>query len=752
MKHLPAVFLLPILLVACQDGTFIVSGDQACDEDRDCDDSIACTGDRCIPTVNGLMKCVNTPDDAVCPAGQICMVESLLGSGCRSTAALACAGRAREDECEPADACAIAKGRCLSGVCEYDRVQCADRPCMTSDGCDADSGICSYTISADGEACDADGDRCTADTCAGGRCVPGVDTCECSDSRPCVQPSNLCLGIPECIDGMCVSTPVDCSPFNTDCLMNYCVPSTGLCRSLAINEGGSCADALACTGPGNCDNGACVAGPLECQEKPCNSVSCIEPDGCRWKPVDGACDDQDQCNGSDSCVKGACVPTGARVVCDDLNPCTSDSCVPATGQCRFVPIDDCCGNSILENDEQCDGLNQPASGCDSCHFSVVSLDFKGVAPEFAWSDDLSAGLVTWEVVDSQGGRGVALRSLSDVGRFGETLPVPAGTVSGRSMSPVVAGTPDGFVLGALASDSPRFWLMDGSGRPKIAASVRNPFNHGEATGYLVLAYSRLRSVAAWAVTVPSGSRQLLFADVAVGPGQLLVSSSAVVTDSGPGGEIIPGDACAVDDGVVVTFSVRTENGLASVISQKAAYFRAGSFAPTVFDLAESEWDQAWPAKCARAVDGGFLAIYTRLERSPQTRIVVEGAFVDTVDGPGIPFEIESIVDDSGTHVMPFSSDLAVTPSGLFLYLCPLVSPSLSSPETMSPALIEISPTGKVLAGPVGIEGPSLEFAGGLAIGVVADSAVSAFWVETSQISSVYTGGQVAGRLYPADGW
>ncbi len=740
-----------LLLVGCAQGPENVPTNSECDRDRDCDDSIACTADRCVQTVNGFLRCDNTPDHDLCPAGRLCMADSLLGPGCQDPVRLACADRGDGESCVPADACAVGEGICAGGACGYERVQCPEKPCMATEGCDAVSGVCRYTIQPDNVACDMDGDRCTDDRCLGGRCVQGPDHCECSESRPCVQPDNLCLGQASCRDGVCVSTPVDCTPFNTGCLINYCLPATGLCEPIVVNEGGVCSDELACTGPGVCKSGACVAAPLTCPDKACNSVACVEPGGCRYAPAPGECDDGNMCNGPDACEDGDCMPVGAGISCDDRNACTSDECLPASGLCRHLPIAGCCGNSVLEAGEQCDGLDLPGTGCSGCEFTVVSLDFAGAGPRFAWSDELDAGMVTWEVVDGSGGHGVALRPLSALGAFGQTLPLPAGTVNGRSMSPVVAATADGFILGALAADGPAFWLLDPGARPRIRTSPRNSGDPGTPTGRMVMAHSALRSIAAWVVAMSDGSQRILYSDIAVGPDQLLVSGAATLFETNGSGEIIPGDACPVADGVVVTFAVRSEDLSASVVTQKAAYFQGDNSASIVFDLAVSEWDQSYPTACAATPDG-FLAVYTRREKQPVMRIAVEGVLVDPADGPGLPFELESIAGNDGPHVMPFASDLFENGTGSYLYLCPLVEPDISAPETVSPAIIAISAQGKVLSGPEPLEGPALDFAGGLAGGMAAGGTLSVFWVETADISSMYDGGQVAGRLYAETGF
>jgi len=48
---------------------------------------------------------------------------------------------------------------------------------------------------------------------------------------------------------------------------------------------------------------------------------------------------------------------------------------------------------------------------------------------------------------------------------------------------------------------------------------------------------------------------------------------------------------------------------------------------------------------------------------------------------------------------------------------------------------------------VPLSGPSSSFAGKFAASTVAGSDLSVFWVETSDLSMIYTAGQVGGRLF-----
>lgn len=751
-RHLLVGIIMIICAVACSEASNGPVPGSTCGKDRDCDDSIACTLDRCVLTVDGMKRCDNVPDDSVCPIGQMCMIESVLGTGCQDPDRLVCAGRPDGSACTSTSACATDKGECSGGVCVYPTKECPERPCMESRGCDIHTGICGYSISANDTLCDADGDRCTSDVCRGGICVEGPDECECSNERPCSQPTNLCLGVAACDNGRCVSTPIDCISKNSDCMQYFCVPSTGLCASVAVNEGGACDDGRACTATGTCGSGACIAEPLVCPVRSCNDVICVEPDGCVYSPIAGQCDDHDMCNGPDACDAGSCRPTGSPIVCNDGNECTIDSCVPATGRCEFTSVLHCCGNGFLEDGEQCDGQGLPGSGCTGCMFDVASLDYTGTSPSWAWSDKTASGLVAWEMIDNEGGRGIAVRPMSGLGVLGDTVPVPAGTLKGRTMSPVVTAAADGFILGALAQDGPSFWLLGIDGRPRIKAVVRNPWNQGVPAGRLVTAISPMRGVAAWSVRTADGRSQLLFADIASGPGQILASGSQVLFTSDIGGTVVPGDACPIFGGVVVLFTVQAEPGGNSVIQQKAAILQAGSSTAVIHELASSVWDQPLAARCSATQDGKAMAVFPVIVTTPEKELVIQSSIIDPVVGPGPVFRVIGAADMQEGTLFPFQSDLVAVPDGGYAYVTTLVSPSLQSPSGIVPVIIPIEPDGTSGAGPSQLPGPDMAFIGAISAGQAGQSAFSFFWVQTGDLSSVNEKGEVAGRLYPGLTW
>ncbi len=622
---------------------------------------------------------------------------------------------------------------------------------MASAGCDAATGTCRYQLSPEAAVCDLDDDRCTQDTCHGGICVAGSDTCECSLERTCIQPRNLCLGAAVCRDGTCASTPVDCTTEDTECIRHYCNPSNGLCDSTAVNEGGPCTDGRACSGPGTCSNGACITEPRQCPAKPCQLAVCEEPSGCRYEPADLPCDDGNKCNGPDHCNAGECTATGPAVSCDDGNHCTTDLCAPATAVCTHDFVAMCCGNTVLESGEQCDATGLPGSGCDDCQFDTVSLDFQGAVPSFAWSAGAMRGAVAWEIVDYDDGRGVALRPLSALGEFASPVPIPAGTVKGRSMSPVLAALPDGFVLGALTSLAPEFWLLDALAQPKIRAAVRNPWDGGTPAGKLVLASSPLRTIAAWVVKDQALGPRLLYADLAVGNGQLLVSSSSVLASWDKNTTVIPGDACAQDDGVLVTFAVLADTGHESVVTHKVAFFQAGAAVPKIFDLTSLEWDIVFPAVCATGSDGRVMVVYPKVDKSSGGSLVIESVFIDTDQVPGLPQTVYSSSVSDVDVVFPFISDVDSNPDGGFSYLCPVFSGGMDSPESIKPLILNISAEGVVQGRPIAVEGPTSRYVLGLAVGNVAGLALSVFWVENSDMGNQDLKGRVAGRLYPLTG-
>lgn len=295
--------------------------------------------------------------------------------------------------CSLGDACF--KGQCLSSS----EVNCTDGNPCTLDSCLPDSGC---VFAANSYPCDDD-NLCTAwDKCHDGMCqgLPIV----CDDDNPCTKgqcdpedgkcffektsgacnDQNPCTQLDQCVDGVCIGAPRDCSD-DFGCTEDVCDPVlgclhiqlTGGCNdgnkctvddeckgvycsgvSLNCNDGDPCTDDEcqpaqgcvhapnvapcndnnACTYADMCKDGECVGLPVSCETgNPCTEEYCHEVAGCIIVPLDMACTDFNPCTVGDWCFNGSCFP-GEAVICWDENECTLDYCDPDSGECKFSPL------------------------------------------------------------------------------------------------------------------------------------------------------------------------------------------------------------------------------------------------------------------------------------------------------------------------------------------------------------------------------------------------------------------------------
>lgn len=217
--------------------------------------------------------------------------------------------------------------------------QCAsDAACNDNNPCTLDRCINGECVSTPID-CD-DGDPCTIDTCVNGNCVHTPMVCD--DGNPCTTDA--------CVNGVCVFTPVNCND-NNPCTVDTCV--NGVCSNLPRN----CDDGDPCTFD-YCDNGVCVHEAICLPNEICVNGVCESAPDC----FDGGdCDDGNPCT-IDTCENGQCVFTPME--CDDGSPCTVDTC--ENGVCVFTPIDcddgdpctiDTCGLATLKGDLNDDCLN-----------------------------------------------------------------------------------------------------------------------------------------------------------------------------------------------------------------------------------------------------------------------------------------------------------------------------------------------------------------------------------------------------------
>ena len=145
------------------------------------------------------------------------------------------------------------------------------------------------------------------------------------------------------------------------CRVARCDPVTGGCVEAAADDGTSCDDADACTGPDLCAAGVCGGAALVCDDgDPCNGAEACTPEvGCEPGAAP-ECDDGDPCNGLERCESHAGCVAGPALACDDGTPCTADTCVPFVG-CRSEPTSGPCddGDACTVGDRCGEGVCVP---------------------------------------------------------------------------------------------------------------------------------------------------------------------------------------------------------------------------------------------------------------------------------------------------------------------------------------------------------------------------------------------------------
>ncbi len=292
--------------------------------------------------------------DGIQNATQGWFVDDVLLTVGTGAAALSCKGRCglftQGAKCQCNDKC-VAAGDC----CQDRKVLCTGctgakdcddgNPC-TTDTCDAKTGQCKNTASADGTACD-DGTGCTVDAkCSSGACVGKSKPC--SDGKPCTFDSckagvgcvfppnsapcddgNPCTGTDTCSNGGCSGLPKPCND-NTSCTNDSCDPKTGACKFAPKADGAFCSDGQACTSPDRCTKGKCVGTPKDCDDGVACTVDSCDQGNCKHAPaIDGtACNDGDPCTLTSACKSGQCTgedKCGSKTVLTDAFPCDGKS-------------------------------------------------------------------------------------------------------------------------------------------------------------------------------------------------------------------------------------------------------------------------------------------------------------------------------------------------------------------------------------------------------------------------------------------
>ena len=321
---------------ACKDGACAGTGG------KDCDDNNPCTADGCDASTG---DCSHTAQSGKCDDGSKCTSDDACDGGkctgkvsdCDDNKACTtdscdkdsgCVNTNNTDACDDGNAC-TSKDVCEDGACVGAPLKpdaCDDKNACTKDSCNSKTGC--VNANDDTATCD-DGDVCTTkDTCKGGSCQAGSNTCQCKTSEDCKDDGNLCNGSLICTNNKCVTDPksvVTCDASkDTSCQTNTCDKANGKCALASANDGEACTEGSLCTLDNQCAKGVCLDG-----EKPkCDDDNTCTADACDAKTGDCAF----------KAIAG-CTACKDASVCDDKNACTKDACIG--GKCSNAAISGC---------------------------------------------------------------------------------------------------------------------------------------------------------------------------------------------------------------------------------------------------------------------------------------------------------------------------------------------------------------------------------------------------------------------------
>jgi hypothetical protein len=335
----------------------------SCEADADCNDSLACTTDRCV---DGL--CTWTIPANACLINRVCRTRGEISANdpcvecAPTTSQFAWSPRADESPCEDGDECTVGTF-CREGACVGDVVTCDDGNPCTVDSCDGATG-CVFAAGNEGASCD-DGTACTSDdVCDAGVCIGAAVRCNdgnsctddtCDDDLGCVYANrtgscsdgDACTSGDFCLDGVCVDDgPTNCDDGNT-CTIDICDEFAGCSYLPNLNP-------------------CCVGTTSICDDLDSCTTDICEPasGSCDYEFNTARCDDGNACTTVDSCSEGECA--GRAVVCDDGNPCTTDSCNPRSG-CVFTPLTgDACDDGVACTFDDVCSAGRCVAGRDEC--------------------------------------------------------------------------------------------------------------------------------------------------------------------------------------------------------------------------------------------------------------------------------------------------------------------------------------------------------------------------------------------------
>ncbi|MBQ9818120.1 MAG: hypothetical protein IJM59_11755 [Proteobacteria bacterium] len=385
MKKSTGIIILGLLLAGCASSNNSEEL-QRCEyngEEFFCPQESTCGPSRCIYNPDEecgitLTKCEATESCqngvCTCKATGIACSGTCCTDGCFATQTDPnhCGGC--NIKCNPGEACV--NGRCTANCPEY------MDPCLVDD-----MPVCA-DLKRDVTHCGTCETRCPsgrldihvkASQCLEGRCIPICeqgwsdanndisDGCETRSNSTCgnalIEPGETCDGLHlndqtcETLIGIGSEGKLHCNSNCTGFITDDCSPST-LCGNQALNPGEVCdGDNV---GSATCEQlvGAGSTGKLRCATNcaSIDSTGCSKPNTCGNQQVDG----NEKCDGS--------VPND--VTCASLVGPGSEGTVGCAENCANFDISKCtrasvCGNSIIENGEECDQTSFGEKTCES---------------------------------------------------------------------------------------------------------------------------------------------------------------------------------------------------------------------------------------------------------------------------------------------------------------------------------------------------------------------------------------------------
>lgn len=225
-------------------------------------------------------------------------------------------------------------------------------PCSTGDSCfsnqicindGVNTPVCTGPLAIDCASLAASNPCILTSVCDGSGTVPecisqfAIDGTSCALNNP-----GLCAPMGQCDSGICSPVATECPVATQECQVPFCNPGTGMCGFQNAADGSTCDDGLFCTFSDQCDGGVCVGTPIDCTPDECQiSLGCSEPAGvCAFSDApDGTVCTDGFCTGG-QCILDCDPPCQSGGTCLSVNP-TVCSCPPSrTGQfCQLESTD-----------------------------------------------------------------------------------------------------------------------------------------------------------------------------------------------------------------------------------------------------------------------------------------------------------------------------------------------------------------------------------------------------------------------------